>query len=115
MLARGLGRATFIIRPSVTAAIVYFGLCAVWFLWILCTATPLLATDPFRLISPLQYAGITVTNVTFGFLFAFDAYRSRRSPPDLRRAHFAGLALATVTAALVQLAAFRAYGPISLT
>ena len=112
----GPGNAAFVIRPSVTLAIVYFGLYyCVWYLLILSTAKypSIDATEPHRLITATQLAWVTALNAAFLVAFAIDGFFSRRSPPGLRRAHFAGLVLAVLNLALAQLLAFYAYGPIS--
>lgn len=109
------GNATFILRPTVTAAIVYFGVCAIGYLWILATAKypPTGSTEPFRLISTTQFAIVSAVNVAFLIAFAVDGYATKRSPPAMRRAHFAGLLLAAFTLVLAQLVAVYAHGPIS--
>ena len=106
--------AALVIRPSVTAVIVYTGLCSIWYLWILCTARfpSTDAAEPFRLISASEFALVTTINGAFIAAFAVDGLLSRRSPPGLRVAHLAGLLLAVTTIALVQLGAFYAYGLI---
>ena len=109
------GNATFILRPTVTAAIVYVGVCAIGYLWILATAEhpPSGSTEPFRLVSTTQFAVLSAANVAFLIAFAVDGYSSMKGPPAMRRAHFAGLLLAAVTLVLVQLVAVYAHGPIS--
>lgn len=109
------GNATFILRPTVTAAIVYFGVCAIGYLWILATAEYPTSgsTELFRLISTTQFAILSAVNVALFVALAMDGYASKRSPPAMRRAHFAGLLLAAVTLVLVQLVVVYAHGPIS--
>ena len=110
------GNATFILRPTVTAAIVYFGVCSTWYLWILATAQyPAIgSTEPFRLITTTHFAVLSAIHVAFLIAFAVDGYSCKRSPPAMRRAHFAGLLLAAFTLVLVQLVAVYAHGPIPL-
>jgi len=99
----------------VTIAIVYFGVCSIWFLWILCTVKhpSTDSTEPFRLIAAAPFAAVSALNAVFFVAFTIDGYLCRRSPPGLRRAHFAGLILAVSVLVLVQLGALYAYGPIA--
>lgn len=103
----------FVIRPTVTISIVYFGLCSIWFLWLLLTLKyPADSAEPMRFISLAQLVGLTLIN--FGFLFAFvlDFVQVRNSPPGLRRGHFAGAILALLLLAVIQIGLVLAYGPI---
>ena len=100
-------------RPSVTAAIVYLGLCSIWFLWILLTGrhATLASEEPQRLITLGQYAILSVANLVLLVALVLDALRSRESPPGLRRGHFAGITLGAVAVILVQVVGSLAFGP----
>jgi len=104
-----------VIRPSVVASIVYFGLCSIWALWTLTTAKfPTLGSEEaLRLLSKTQYLGVTALNVVFALAFLADARATLRGPVELRRAHLAGLSFAAVILVLVQIGAHQAYGPIT--
>jgi len=103
-----------VFRPSVLAALVYFGLCSIWFIWVLCTyEMPVIAPEaPFHLIDSTQFGILTAIDVLFLLAFAIDGFLARRSPKGLRRTYFAELVLAASILVLIQLCAFRAYGPI---
>ena len=104
-----------VIRPSVVASIVYFGLCSVWALWTLTTIKlPTLGSgETLRLLSKTQYLGVTALNVVFALAFIADTRATLRGPVEFRRAHLAGLFFAAVILVLVQIGAHQAYGPIT--
>lgn len=114
MLSRTNRGGTTILRPSVLAALVYFGLCAIGFLWILLTLQHPRSDsmEPFRLVTPMQFLGLTAANAALAVAFVVDGWFARTSPPGLRRAHFAGLGLGAVTLAVLQYGAVCARGPI---
>ncbi len=102
------------IRPSVMAAMLYFGLGAVWFIWIFLAAEHPFrgTTDPFRLITPGQYGVVSFLNLAFTLVIGIDTWGRGRSPLGLRKAHLAGAVLALVGLVMIQLAAHYAYGPV---
>ncbi len=92
----------------------YFVVWWIWSFWILAaTRYPTEPSEPLRLIGASEFAAVSALNGVFLLALLFDGYRSLRSPPRLRRAHFAGLLLAVATLALVQLGALHAHAPIS--
>ena len=105
-----------VIRPSVLASIVYFGLCSVWAIYTLCTAKypTIESTDPWRFLTSSQYLGVSVVNILFALAFLIDARATLRGPVEARRAHLAGLAFAAVILVLLQIGAQIAYGPIAV-
>ena len=115
MRAPKLPSSVTVIRPSVVAGIVYFGLCSVWAIYTLCTAKfpTIESTEPWRLLSTPLYLGVSAVNVVFALAFLLDWRKSLASPPELRRAHFVGLALAAIVLVLVQIGAHYAHSPIT--
>jgi len=105
-----------VIRPSVLASIVYFGLLSVWAIYTLCTAKlPTLgSTEPLSFLSSSQYLWVSVANTVFALAFLLDARVTLRGPVEARRAHLTGLAFAAVILVLVQIGAHLAYGPITV-
>ena len=105
-----------IIRPSVLASIVYFGLCSVWAIYTLCTAKfpGIESTEPWRFLTSSQYLGVSVVNILFALAFLIDARATLRGPVEARRAHLTGLAFAAVILVLMQIGAHLAYGPITV-
>jgi len=105
-----------VIRPSVVAGIVYFGLCSVWAIYTLCTAKfpAIESTEPWRLLSTPLYLGVSAVNIVFALAFLLDARKSLTSPPELRRAHLVGIVLSAVVLVLLQIGAHLAHGPIAL-
>ena len=105
-----------IIRPSVLASIVYFGLCSIWAIYTLSTAKfpTIESTEPWRILSSSQYLGASVVNILFALVFLIDARATLRGPVEARRAHLTGLAFAAVILVLVQIGAHQAYGPITV-
>lgn len=102
------------ILPSVIASMVLVATCNVWFLWILCTLRfpPVGSTEPFRLVTRGQLAGVTAATAALALAVVLEGVRARRSPPGLRRGHLAGALLALVALALLEAAVFLAYGPL---
>jgi len=105
-----------VIRPSVLASIVYFGLSSVWAIYTLCTAKfPTIdSTEPWRFLSSSQYLWVSVVNILFALAFLIDARATLRGPAEARRAHLTGLAFAAVILVLLQIGAHLAYGPITV-
>ncbi len=105
-----------VIRPSVLASIVYFGLSSVWAIYTLCTAKfPAIdSTEPWRFLSSAQYLWVSVVNILFALAFLIDARATLRGPVEARRAHLTGLAFAAVILVLLQVGAHLAYGPITV-
>jgi len=103
-----------VIRPSVVAGIVYFGLCSVWAIYTLCTAKfpAIESTEPWRLLSTPLYLGVSAVNIVFALAFIADTRRSLSSPPELRRSHLVGLVLSAVVLVLVQISAHLAHRPL---
>ncbi len=104
-----------IIRPSVLASIVYFGLSSVWAIYTLCTAkSPTIgASEPVGFLSSSQYLWVSAVNILFALAFFIDVRATLRGPVEARRAHLAGLAFAAVILVLVQIGAHLANGPIA--
>ena len=103
-----------IIRPVVLIGLLYFGLCSIWFLWILLNLRLPEAGDPepFRLITIGQYVAVSVADAILLVTFVVDGWLARGNPPALRRAHLAGLGLGAIVLGLIQLGCYYAYGPI---
>ena len=103
-----------VLRPSVLAGIVYFGLCSIWAVWTLSTAQhPTIdSNEPWRLLSTPLYLGVTVTNAVLALAFYADTRKSLSSPPELRRAHLTGLVISAVVLVLVQIGAHLAHRPL---
>ena len=111
------GPAGWVLRPAVTLTILYLGLCAVWFVWTVCTTTyPLLSSsEPQRLLGGAHYLGFTVANAVLLAVLAFDGALTRREPRGQRAGPIAGIALAAVALAVLQLALYEAHRAIPLS
>jgi hypothetical protein len=87
---------TSVLPPSVTAAMVYGGLWAVWFVWAMCAVLlPRIGALETSRMVPLSWlvAG-TVLHLLFAAWFLQDARSALAGPIGIRRAHVLGIALA---------------------
>lgn len=107
-------RSDFVLRPSVVAAMLLFALGAFWCLETLAKAgfATLDEPRPLRLLSGTGYAVVSGVHALLLVAILCDAFAVRRSPPGLRRAHWAGLAMALVTLSVAQLGAWYAHVPL---
>ncbi|MDF1799736.1 MAG: hypothetical protein P1V81_11210 [Planctomycetota bacterium] len=105
----------FVILPEVMLAWVYLLCLHIWTVWRLTTMHfPSDPDAPIRLYSGLQFGLITALDLAFFLVFVLGGWRTRNSPPSLRRGHWVSLAGSAVMMVAVQVAAYRLYGPIEL-
>jgi len=105
----------FVILPEVMLAWVYLLVLHIWTIWRMTTMHfPTDPDAPIRLYSGLQFGLITALDVAFFLVFALGGWRTRSSPPSLRRGHWISLTGSALMMVAVQLAAYRLYGPIEL-
>jgi len=96
----------FVLRPSVTLCIPWGGICAVWFVWVLCTTQALEVGDRWVMtyMTSTEFLVGTVVNAALLLLLLADFRIARRGPPGFRRGYLAGIALAVLGIAFAQAA-----------
>ena len=99
------------ILPEVVATRVYLVLVRIGSIWVMLIAD-LTGPGPHRMITTSQYVGVSAIHLALVVPLIFAGFRARRSHPSVRRGHFAGMLLALYALVLVQVVAYRFYGPI---
>jgi L-asparagine transporter-like permease len=103
---------------SVVLTMVYSGLASIWAIWTFCTVQfrtleeEAAATEPMRLLSTGHYTWVSVLNLALTLYLILDARRVRTEPPPTRRAFWAGIGMALLVLAAVQVGAHYAHAPI---
>ena len=102
---------------SVVLTMVYTGLASIWAVWTFCTLRlrtleeEAAATEPFRVLSTSHYTWVCVLNLALTLFLLSDALRVRREPHPTRRAFWAGIGMALLVLAVLQMGAHSAHAP----
>jgi len=103
---------------SVVLTMVYTGLASIWAIWTFSTLhfwtleEEAVATEPFRVLSTGHYIWVCVLNLALTLFLLSDARRVRREPHPTRRAFWAGIGMALLVLAVLQMGAHSAHSPL---
>jgi len=97
---------------------VYGGLCSIWAIWIFCTVRfrtieeAAASTEPFRILGTGYYSWVTLADGALVALLLWEGWRARQQPGATRRALWAGVVMALIVVAAIQLGGHYAHAPI---
>lgn len=104
----------YVLRPSVTVALGWFGGLAMWGLYQMAVAKyPTDLSVEFRLITLQQYLGVSALHLALLVWFVLDARAARKSGLDVRRGQLLGLTIAVLVLLIAQYGAHVVYGPLN--